>query len=101
MQVGIVHMEHPEVRECVVSAHCVARFRKRMPVRDPGVAEVVAGLRASLEAADVMRWPPAWAVSDRPAPWWAISGDLAFPLASTDVAGRWLAVTCLRRSGRR
>jgi len=46
--------------------------------------------------ADVTHWPPAWAVSDRPAPLWAVSGDLAFPLARTNTPGRWLAVTCLR-----
>jgi hypothetical protein len=27
---------------------------------------------------------------------WAVSGDLAFPLARTNTPGRWLAVTCLR-----
>ena len=97
MNVGIVHLDHDEVRECVVSAHCVARFRQRMPVREPGGAQVAAALRAALEAADVTRWPPGWAVSDRPAPWWAVSGDLAFPLAPTPARGRWLAVTCLRR----
>jgi hypothetical protein len=95
--VGTVHIDHPDVRECVVSAHCVKRFRERMPVREPGLAEVATALRAALEGADVMRWPPAWAVSDRPAPWWAVNGDVAFPLAPTPKAGRWLAVTCLRR----
>ena len=91
---------HPEAREIVPSAHCVARYRERMPVRAPGMDDVIAGLMAALEDADVMSWPPAWAVSDRPAPLWAISGDLAFPLSPTPQPGRWLAVTCLRR-GRR
>jgi hypothetical protein len=100
MDVGIVRLDHADVRECVVSAHCVERFRRRMPVREPGGEQVAAALRAALEEAHVMRWPPAWAVSDRPAPWWAVNGDLAFPLAPTAVAGRWLAVTCLRRSDR-
>jgi hypothetical protein len=95
--VGTVLVDHPEVRECVVSAHCVTRFRQRMPVREPGVADVAAGLRAALESAHITRWPPAWAVSDRPAQWWAVSGDIAFPLAATSTEGRWLAVTCLRR----
>jgi hypothetical protein len=47
-----------------------------------------------------MSWPPAWAVSDRPARLWAIAGDLAFPLSPTAEPGRWLAVTCLRRGQR-
>ena len=34
-------------------------------------------------------WPPAWAHSDSPAPWWAVSADLAFPLQPTERAGRW------------
>ena len=97
MHVGTARTHHPEAAEIVPSAHCVARFRERMPVRAPGIDEVAAALLAALEAADVSGWPPGWAVSDRPARLWAISGDLAFPLAPTDVPHRWLAVTCLRR----
>jgi hypothetical protein len=95
--VGTARTGHPEAPEIVPSAHCVKRYRERMPVRSPGSDEVIAGLMAALEAADVTHWPPGWAVSDRPAVLWAISGDLAFPLTRTDVPGRWLAVTCLRR----
>ncbi len=97
MRIGVAHTAHPEAREVVPSDHCVHRFRARMPVRAPGIAEVAAGLLAALEAADISAWPPAWAVSDRPAELWAVSGDLAFPLARTPTPGRWLAVTCLRR----
>ena len=97
MHVGTARNESPEAPEIVPSAHCVKRFRERMPVRAPGIEEVAAALLAALEAADVTRWPPGWAVSDRPAPLWAISGELAFPLAPTGLPGRWLAVTCLRR----
>jgi hypothetical protein len=92
-----VHTEHPEARELVASDHCIHRFRQRMPVRAAGVAEALAGLRTALEDADVSGWPPGWAVSDRPAELWAVSGDLAFPLARTAIPGRWIAVTCLRR----
>jgi hypothetical protein len=91
-------VDHPEVQEIVASAHCVHRFRGRNPVRDAGLDAVVSGLVAALEDADVSGWPPAWAVSDRPAEMWAVSGDLAFPLARTERPGRWVAVTCLRRS---
>ena len=98
MHVGTARTGHPEAPEIVPSAHCVMRFRERMPVRAPGVDEVAEALLAALRDADVSRWPPAWAVSDRPAPLWAVSGDVAFPLAPTGVPGRWLAVTCLRRS---
>ncbi|QEC47525.1 hypothetical protein FSW04_08000 [Baekduia soli] len=97
MHIGTARTGDPQAPEIVPSAHCVRRYRERMPVRAPGGDEVAAGLLAALEAADVMRWPPAWAVSDRPAPLWAVSGDLAFPLAPTARPGRWLAVTCLRR----
>ncbi|HWI22310.1 MAG TPA: hypothetical protein VNT22_06810 [Baekduia sp.] len=90
--------EHPEAREIVPSAHCIARFRQRSPVREPGVDEVMTALIAALEDADISAWPPAWAVSDTPAPLWASTPELAFPLARTAEAGRWLAVTCLRRS---
>jgi hypothetical protein len=69
-----------------------------MPIREPGGEAVAAALRAALEEADVSGWPPAWAVSDRPARLWAVSGELAFPLAPTPTPGRWLAVTCLARS---
>jgi hypothetical protein len=93
-------IDHPEVHEVVASAHCVHRFRERMPIRRPGVGAVAEALLAALEASDVSAWPPGWAVSDEPAEMWAVSADLAFPLVRTDVAGRWLAVTCLRRSGR-
>jgi hypothetical protein len=97
VHVGTARNDSPEAPEIVPSAHCVTRFRERMPVRTPGIDEVADALIAALEAADVTRWPPGWAVTDRPAPLWAIAGDLAFPLAPTGRPGRWLAVTCLRR----
>jgi hypothetical protein len=92
-----VHTHHPEAREIVASAHCILRFRQRMPIREPGTAAVAEALRAALEAADVSAWPPAWAISDRPAKLWAATAELAFPLAPTSTPGRWLAVTCLSR----
>lgn len=100
MFVGVAHTEHPEARELVPSAHCLLRFRERMPVRTPGGAEPAALLLQALADADVTGWPPGWAVTDKPAPLWAISGDLAFPLTRTPQPGRWLAVTCLRRGTR-
>jgi hypothetical protein len=93
----VAHTEHAQAREIVASAHCVARFRERMPIREPGGDVVRSALREALEAADVSGWPPAWAVSDRPAELWAATADLAFPLTRTDRPGRWLAVTCLPR----
>ena len=92
-----MHTDHPQAREIVASTHCVQRFRQRMPIREPGVAAVADALRAALESADVSAWPPAWAVSDRPAPLWAATADLAFPLAPSDTPGRWVALTCLSR----
>jgi hypothetical protein len=99
VHVVAVHTEHPQAREIVPSAHCIARFRQRMPIREPGGEAVEQALRAALELADVSGWPPAWAVSDRPAELWAVTADLAFPLAPTDTPGRWLALTCLARRG--
>jgi hypothetical protein len=90
----------PQAPEIVPSDHCVKRYRERMPVRQPGIDAVIHGLIAILEDATIMSYPPAWAVSDRPAPLWVIAGDLAFPLARTPDPGRWLAVTCLRRGHR-
>lgn len=90
-------LDHPEVREIVPSHHCVVRFRQRRPVGERGGEAVAEALMAALEEADVTRWPPAWAISDRRTELWAISGALAFPLQRTDRAGRWLAVTCLSR----
>ena len=97
MEVGVAHTEHPEARELIASAHCLLRFRERMPVRVPGGATPAALLLEVLEAVDVSAWPPGWAVSDRPAELWAATPQLAFPLARTPRPGRWLAVTCLRR----
>jgi hypothetical protein len=52
---------------------------------------------AVLEDADVSRWPPAWAVSDRHTELWAVSGELAFPLQPSGSPGRYVALTCLGR----
>lgn len=52
---------------------------------------------AALEDADVSRWPPAWAVSDRRTDLWAVNGSLAFPLERSDRHGRYVATTCLSR----
>ncbi|MCW2959186.1 MAG: hypothetical protein JWP18_1989 [Solirubrobacterales bacterium] len=101
MHVGTARTDHPEAREIVPSAHCVQRFRKRMPIRVAGIEAVAVALLDTLEAADVSGWPPGWAVSDRAATLWAVHGDLAFPLAPSGVDGRWVALTCLRRGDRR
>jgi hypothetical protein len=87
----------PQAPEIVPSDHCVKRYRERMAVRTPGLDDVVTALVRTLEDAIITRWPPGWAVTDRPPDLWAIAGELAFPLASTDRPGRYLAVTCLRR----
>ena len=100
MLIGVAYTDHPEAAEIIPSDHCIQRFRQRMPVRDPGIEEVATALLRALEAADVSGWPPGWAVSDTPAELWAVSGDVAFPLARTLQPRRWLAVTCLRRGSR-
>jgi hypothetical protein len=98
VKVGFARIEgHPEVEEIVPTAHAIKRFRERYPVRTAGVDAVAAALIEALEQADVSAWPPAWAVSDRPAELWAVTPDLAFPLARSPRRGRWTAITCLRR----
>lgn len=92
-------IDHPDVHEIVPSHHCVLRFRQRHPIRAPGGGAAADALIAALEDADVSGWPPAWAISDRRTELWAVSKDLAFPLERTDRPGRWLATTCLSRSG--
>jgi hypothetical protein len=98
MLTGTARTGDPLAPEIVPSDHCITRYRERMPIRVPGLDEVITGLLATLADADITRWPPGWAVSDKPAPLWAIAGDLAFPLAPTRTPGRFLAVTCLRRN---
>ena len=93
----VARLDHPEVREIVPSHHCVVRFRQRRPVRERGSAAVADALIAVLQEADVNRWPPAWAVSDRHTDLWAVSGPLAFPLERSDRHGRYVATTCLSR----
>ncbi|HEY6781401.1 MAG TPA: hypothetical protein VI111_10625 [Thermoleophilaceae bacterium] len=101
MMQRVARTDHPEVREIVPSHHCVVRFRQRYPIRGPGGAVVADALIAALEDADVSGWPPAWAVSERRTPLWAVTDDLAFPLERTDRPGRYLATTCLTRGDRR
>jgi hypothetical protein len=93
----VARIEHPEVHEIVPSHHCVVRFRQRRPVRERGAEAVAEALVAALEHADVSRWPPAWAVSDRYTELWAVNGSLAFPLERSDRHGRYVATTCLSR----
>ena len=101
MLTGVARNPSPDAPEIVPSDHCVHRFRQRLPLAQRGAQIAIDALVEALEDAEVMRWPPAWAVTDRPPELWAINGDLAFPLARTGTPGRWLAVTCLRRGGRR
>jgi hypothetical protein len=69
-----------------------------LPLPRPGVGAVARALIEALESAEVSGWPPGWAVTDRPAELCGVAGDVAFPLARTDVPGRWVALTCLRRN---
>jgi hypothetical protein len=96
--VNIVATTHSAAApEIVASAHCVQRFRQRLPLREPGGEVLAEALRETLADAHVERWPPAWAVSDREVELWAYTDELAFPLTRTATAGRWLAITCLPR----
>jgi hypothetical protein len=93
----VARLDHPEVHEIVPSHHCVLRFRQRRPVRERGAEVVAEALVVALQDADVSRWPPAWALSDRRTELWAVNGPLAFPLERAAMPGRWVATTCLSR----
>ena len=93
----VARLDHPEVHEIVPSHHCVMRFRQRRPVRERGADVVAEALIEALAGADVSRWPPGWAVSDRRTELWAVNGELAFPLEPSERHGRYVAVTCLSR----
>jgi hypothetical protein len=93
----VARLEHPEVREIAPSHHCVLRFRQRRPVRERGAEAVAEALIAVLSDADISRWPPAWAMSDRRTELWAVNGSLAFPLERGGAPGRFVATTCLSR----
>jgi hypothetical protein len=97
MHVPAVETDHPEVRRIQPSWHCLLRFRQR-GFRDPGAAAATDALRDVLREADVARVPPSWAAGQSAA-WWAVDGDLAFPLAplADQGGGTWLALTCLVR----
>jgi hypothetical protein len=99
MLTGTARTGDPLAPEIVPSDHCVARFRERSPVRAAGLDAVLGSLIETLESCVIVRSPPAWAVSDRPTPLWAITADMAFPLAATPDPGRYIATTCLRRAG--
>jgi hypothetical protein len=94
----VARIDHPEVHEIVPSHHCVMRFRQRRPVRERGADVVAEALVLALEDADVSRWPPGWAISDRRTELWAVNGSLAFPLERAGMPGRWVATTCLSQT---
>src|SRR5688500_16230296 len=93
----VARIDHPEVHEIVPSHHSVVRSRQRRPVRERGPGAVAVALFRAREDADVSRWPPGWAVSDRHTDLWAVNGPLAFPLERSDRHGRYVATTCLSR----
>lgn len=97
MLTGTARTGDPLAPEIVPSDHCVARYRQRSPIRTAGLDAVVQALIETLEACVIVRSPPAWAISDRANALWAITSDMAFPLAPTADPGRYLATTCLTR----
>lgn len=94
MHVAAVETDHPEVRRIQPTWHCVLRFRQR-GFRDPGAQAAAEALRGALAEADIARVPPPWAAGQSAA-WWAVAGEVAFPLADGH-DGTWLALTCLAR----
>jgi hypothetical protein len=94
-----VAKHHDEVHAIVPTWHCLLRFRQRVRV-DPGTDAAVRALHESLERADLTRMPPGWiAGREKGAPFWALDGDLAYPLTKGP-GGDWVATTVLRRGAR-
>lgn len=95
MRIPAVLIEHPEVEVIQPSWHCVLRFRQRREA-PAGTEAALTALREALADADIARVPPNWAAGQEAARW-AVSGELAFPLAPGG-RGTWTALTCLTRS---
>jgi hypothetical protein len=94
-----VAKHHDEVHSITPTWHCLLRFRQRVKI-DPGTDAAVAALHESLERSDLTRMPPAWVAGrEKGALFWAIDGELAYPL-SRGPAGDWVATTVLRRGAR-
>jgi hypothetical protein len=94
-----VPKHHDEVRLIQPTWHCLLRFRQRVRL-EKGTDAALAGLRGSLERADLTRMPPGWiAGRERGAQIWALDGDLAYPL-SEGPGGVWTAATVLKRGAR-
>lgn len=97
MRIRVFRYDHPEVTEVIASEHCILRFRKRRRIRDAGLEAISAALHEAFEAADFTHWTPTWVSSERGAEMWALTDDVAFPLAPAGTPGSWLATTCLVR----
>jgi hypothetical protein len=94
-----VAKHHEEVHAITPTWHCLLRFRQRVKL-DPGTDAAVRELHDSLERADLTRLPPAWiAGREQGAQFWALDGDLAYPL-SRGPSGAWVATTVLKRGAR-
>ena len=94
-----VAKHHDEVHAITPTWHCLLRFRQRVKV-DPGTDAAVRELHDSLERADLTRMAPGWVAGrEQGAQFWAIDGDLAYPL-SRGLGGDWVATTVLKRGAR-
>jgi hypothetical protein len=94
-----VAKHHDEVHAITPTWHCLLRFRQRVKV-DPGTDAAVRALHDSLDRADLTRMPPGWiAGREQGASFWALDGDLAYPL-SRGPGGDWVATTVLKRGVR-
>ena len=90
---------HDEVRSIQPTWHCLLRFRQRVKL-DPGTDVAVLAMRESLERAHLTRMPPGWVAGrESGAEFWAIDGDLAYPL-NHGSGGEWIAATVLRKGSR-
>jgi hypothetical protein len=93
-----VAKHHDEVHSITPTWHVLLRFRQRVKV-PTGTDAAVMALHDSLERADLTRMPPGWVGGQQDALFWAIDGDLAYPL-SRGPGGGWVATTVLKRGAR-
>jgi hypothetical protein len=89
-----VYSGHAEVAWIQLTHHAVVRYRARARVpRGVDAAEAAAEL---IGRATVDRVPPAWAAGQE-ADWFAVVGEVCFPLVPAPEPGVWLTTTCLVR----
>src|SRR3954454_9442296 len=94
-----VAKDQREMHTITPTWHCRLRVRQRVKI-DPRTNAAVTALHDSLERSDLPRMPPGWVAGrEQGAHFWALDGELAYPL-TRGPAGDWVATTVLKRGAR-